>query len=84
MTKGKTAAIEITKELKLNDALAGAKDMTFYAALFADAECTIPASDVKALEFKNASSSTVTFINLDLGRTYYVSETDVYKRQLIM
>ena len=76
MTKGKTAAIEITKELKLNDALAGAKDMTFYAALFADAECTIPASDVKALEFKNASSSTVTFTNLDLGRTYYVSETD--------
>ena len=51
--------------------------MTFYAALFADAECTIPASDVKALEFKNASSSTVTFTNLDLGRTYYVSETDV-------
>ena len=77
MTKSKTAAIEITKELKLNDALAGAKDMTFYAALFADAECTIPASDVKALEFKNASSSTVTFTNLDLGRTYYVSETDV-------
>ena len=77
MTKGKTAAIEITKELKLNDALAGAKDMTFYAALFTDAECTIPASDVKALEFKNASSSTVTFTNLDLGRTYYVSETDV-------
>ena len=76
MTKSKTAAIEITKELKLNDALAGAKDMTFYAALFADAECTIPASDVKALEFKNASSSTVTFTNLDLGRTYYVSETD--------
>ena len=77
MTKSKTAAIEITKELKLNDVLAGAKDMTFYAALFADAECTIPASDVKALEFKNASSSTVTFTNLDLGRTYYVSETDV-------
>ena len=77
MTKSKTAAIEITKELKLNDALAGAKDMTFYAALFADAECTIPASDVKALEFKNASSYTVTFTNLDLGRTYYVSETDV-------
>ena len=77
MIKSKTAAIEITKELKLNDALAGAKDMTFYAALFADAEYTIPASDVKALEFKNASSSTVTFTNLDLGRTYYVSETDV-------
>ena len=77
MTKGKTAAIEITKELKLNDALVGAKDMTFYVALFADAECTISASDVKALEFKNASSSTVTFTNLDLGRTYYVSETDV-------
>ena len=71
MTRSKTAAIEITKELKLNDALAGAKDMTFYAALFADAECTIPASDVKALEFKNAASSTVTFTNLDLGRTYY-------------
>lgn len=34
MTKSKTAAIEITKELKLNDVLAGAKDMTFYAALF--------------------------------------------------
>ena len=76
MTKSETAAIEITKELKLNDALAGAKDMTFYVALFADEECTILASDVKALEFKNASSSTVTFTGVDLGRTYYVSETD--------
>ena len=76
MTKSETAAIEITKELKLNDALAGAEDMTFYVALFADEECTILASDVKALEFKNASSSTVTFTGVDLGRTYYVSETD--------
>ncbi|MDD5803317.1 MAG: FctA domain-containing protein, partial [Clostridia bacterium] len=76
MTKSATAAIEITKELKLNDELAGATDMTFYAALFADPECTILASDVKALEFKNASSSTVEFTGLDLGRTYYVSETD--------
>ena len=76
MTKSETAAIEITKELKLNDALVGAKDMTFYVALFADEECTILASDVKALEFKNASSSTVTFTGVDLGRTYYVSETD--------
>ena len=76
MTKSETAEIEIIKELKVNDVPAAAQDMTFYAALFADAECTIPASDVKALEFKDASSSTVTFTNLDLGRTYYVSETD--------
>ena len=33
-------------------------------------------TDIKALEFKNASSSTVTFKNIDIGRTYYVGEVN--------
>ena len=76
MTKSPTAVIAVTKELKLNNDLVNAVDKTFYVALFADQGCTKLASDVKAIEFKNASSSTVEFTGLDLGRTYYVKEVD--------
>ena len=76
MTKSKKAAIKITKELKLNDELMTAVDKTFYVALFADQECTKMVSEIKALEFKDASSATVEFKGLDLGRTYYVKEVD--------
>ena len=76
MTKSPTAVIAVTKDLKLNNDLVNAVDKTFYVALFADQECTKLASDVKAIEFKNASSSTVEFTGLDLGRTYYVKEVD--------
>ena len=76
MTKSKKAAIKITKELKLNDELMTAVDKTFYVAIFADQECTKMVSEIKALEFKDASSATVEFKGLDLGRTYYVKEVD--------
>ncbi|MCD7883671.1 MAG: hypothetical protein LUI87_08215 [Lachnospiraceae bacterium] len=53
-----------------------AVDQTFYVALYYDEACTQIASDVKELVFKNASSSTVTFTNIEVGRTYYIGECD--------
>lgn len=52
MTKSTTAVAAVTKELKLNDVLVSAKDITFYVALYADKECTKRVSDIKALEFR--------------------------------
>jgi hypothetical protein len=52
-----------------------AEDSTFYAALFEDAECTKRVTEIKSLEFRKSSSSTVTFENLEPG-TYYAAETD--------
>jgi hypothetical protein len=48
----------------------------FYTALFEDAGCTRRVSDIRTLEYENASSSTVTFENLEAGKTYYAAETD--------
>ena len=70
-------AIEVTKRLiSIDGPVLNAEDATFYVALYADAECTQRVSAVKALEFKNASSATVTFKNLKAGTTYYVGECD--------
>lgn len=69
-------SIVVTKNLKVNGTAVGADNATFYVALFEDAELTQRASAVKKLKFKNASASTVTFDDLEPGKTYYVSETD--------
>ena len=70
-------AIEVTKRLiSIDGPVLNAEDATFYVALYADAECTQRVSAVKALEFKNASSATVTFKNLKADTTYYVGECD--------
>ena len=68
--------IRVTKELTALGEDLYAADETFYVALFADEACTKRVTDIKALEFKNASSSTVTFKNIDIGRTYYVGEVN--------
>ena len=69
--------IEVTKRLiSIDGPVLNAEDATFYVALYADAECTQRVSAVKALEFKNASSATVTFKNLKADTTYYVGECD--------
>ncbi len=76
MTKSETAEISVTKNLQLSngDDLI-ATDVTFYVGLYADEACTkLYAS--KAIEFKNASASTVTFTELEIGRTYYIAECD--------
>ena len=68
-------AIEVTKKLgTIFGNTLSAEDATYYVALYADEACTKRVSNVKALEFKNASSSTVTFENLKEGTTYYVGE----------
>ena len=49
---------------------------TFYVALFSDEACTQRVSSVKALAFEGTVSASVTFSNLETGKTYYVCETD--------
>ena len=75
-SNGVEGVVAVTKHLTNNGEAIGAVDQTFYVALYADEECTEMVSEIKAVEFKNASSSTVEFTGLDVGRTYYVSEVD--------
>ena len=73
-TKSDVVTVEVTKTLTHNELALGAVDQTFYVALYGDEACTVRLSDVKAIEFKNASSATVKFTDLEIGRQYYVSE----------
>lgn len=73
-TKSDVVTVEGTKTLTHNELALGAVDQTFYVALYGDEACTVRLSDVKAIEFKNASSATVKFTDLEIGRQYYVSE----------
>lgn len=52
------------------------EDGVFYVALFEDEACTSRVSDVRALNYRGQTSSTVSFGNLVPGQTYYVAETD--------
>ncbi len=70
------ASIAVTKTLVYGGEAVNAVDETFYVALYEDEARTKLASDVKAIEFKNASSSTVRFTGLELGKPYYVGEAD--------
>lgn len=69
--------IEVTKLITYNDEEFDLIDETFYVALFDDEDLTNRVSDIKPIEFKNASASTVSFTDLKFGKTYYVAETDV-------
>jgi uncharacterized surface anchored protein len=71
-----TGSARITKRLTMNGEPMAAEDTTFYAALFEDAECTRRVTEIKPIEFKNSSSASVTFENLESGKKYYLSETD--------
>ena len=68
--------ISVTKELTVLGEKVFAVDETFYVALFSDEACKKRVTEIKALEFKKASSSTVTFEDIDIGRTYYVGEVN--------
>ena len=57
-------SIAVTKKLTYIGENLTARDQTFYVALYSDEACTQRVSDVKAIEFKNADSSTVTFTTL--------------------
>lgn len=72
-----TGSIIVTKNLKDEHGnFLGVKENTFYVALFEDKERTKRISDVKAITFRNTSSSTVTFDNLKTGVPYYLGETN--------
>lgn len=68
--------IAVTKLVTRNGEEFELIDETFYVALFEDEDLTVRVSDVKPIEFKNASASTVYFTGLKFGKSYYVSETD--------
>ena len=67
--------IAVTKKLTTITGDLKAMDQTFYVALYSDEACTQRVSDVKAIEFKNASSSTVVFDeNIEVNKDYYIAE----------
>lgn len=70
------ASVRATKRLSLNGDPLAATDETFYVALYEDADCTRRVTEIKPVVFKRASASTVTFDNLEVGKTYYVGECD--------
>lgn len=72
-------SLTVTKRLvDVNDNELSSENAVFYVALFADEALTERASGVKALEYHGNSSSSVTFSNLQMDTSYYVSETDAY------
>jgi hypothetical protein len=76
-------SVSVTKQLTSYGNVLGAKDQTFYVALYEDAECTYRITEIKSLEFKMASEVTVTFDGLEPGKTYYLGEADVNGINLI-
>ena len=72
----KGSSITVTKNLVHNGEALEAINATFYVALYNDEACTDRASDVKAIEFKNASASTASFTDVKVGKEYYVAECD--------
>ena len=76
-TVDKTVSVSVTKRLVTVDGqVIGAPDATYYVALYSDPDCTQRVSDVMALNYKNASVSTVTFTGLKKDQTYYVGECE--------
>jgi hypothetical protein len=69
--------VTVTKQLTCYGNIIGAKNETFYVALYEDAACTHRISEIKTLAFKMASSVTVTFDGLEPNKTYYIGEADV-------
>jgi len=68
-------SIAVTKKLTTITGDLRAMNQTFYVALYSDEACTQRVSDVKAIEFKNASSSTVVFNeNIEVNKDYYIAE----------
>ena len=65
----------VTKQLVYNNELWNAVDATFYVALFEDEALTSRVSEIQPIEFKNMNTSSTTFEDLEVGKTYYVAET---------
>ena len=82
-----TAQLSITKTLALNNfeqTLLFSKDsVSYYVALFEDADCTImiPQTE-KEIVFNQNAISTITYENLESEKTYYFCETDGFGNKL--
>ncbi len=73
------ASLTVTKKLVDQHELSlMAEEDTFYVALFEDEQRTQRVSNVQALHFEGSISESVTFSNLEVGKSYYVGETDEY------
>jgi pilin isopeptide linkage protein len=71
-----TGSAHVTKHLTmLGEPMAAYRDY-YYVALFEDEACTKRVTSVRTLEFICASYADTVFQNLEVGKTYYVSETD--------
>lgn len=76
-----TKSLKYYEDLEMFEAALGleffAKDATYYVALFEDEDLKdIVDGSVKELRYQNSSSSSVTYDNLPMGRTYYLAEVD--------
>ena len=69
-------SITVVKTVSYNGFSLFAEDISFYAALYYDADCTRLAEAPQELRLQNAASAQATFNNLEVGRTYYVGECD--------
>ena len=70
-------SLTVTKSVvDLNGKYLHVRDNIFYVALFEDKERTQRVTDVKALHFQDSFRESVTFDDLETGKTYYVGETD--------
>lgn len=73
----------VTKHLvDFSDNEISSKDGVFYVALFADEGRTERISGVKALEYHGQSTASVVFSNLEIGKSYFVGETDMFGNPL--
>ena len=69
-------SVTVVKTMRYNGLDMWVADLSFYAALYYDADCTRLASEIQELHIVNGSSTTATFSNLEVDRTYYVGECD--------
>ncbi|MDO5147289.1 MAG: Cna B-type domain-containing protein [Eubacteriales bacterium] len=75
-TQSANTSVTVVKTISYNGMTLKAKNVSFYAGLYYDEECTKPAVPHKEIKLQNASSAEVTFDNLEVGRVYYVGECD--------
>jgi pilin isopeptide linkage protein len=75
-TKHTTGSAQVTTYLTMMGQPLAAREDVYYVALFEDKECQKRVTDVRELQFLNASSVSTTFYDLEIGKQYYVSGTD--------
>ncbi|MDO5147534.1 MAG: Cna B-type domain-containing protein, partial [Eubacteriales bacterium] len=69
-------SVSVVKTVSYNGLPLVAEGISFYVGLYYDEGCTKMAAPYKEIRLEKASSTKVTFDNLEVGRTYYVGECD--------